>query len=44
VRRSDKTLLPPAQAMLEFLGEEGSNYLPSARLLRSERTASFSGL
>jgi len=44
VRRSDKTLLPPAQAMLEFLGEEGSNYLPSARLLRSERTTSFSGL
>jgi molybdate transport repressor ModE-like protein len=44
VRRSDKTLLPPAQAMLEFLGEEGSNYLPSAQFVWSERTVSVSGL
>lgn len=28
VRRKDKVLLPPAQAMLEFLGAEGANYLP----------------
>jgi molybdate transport repressor ModE-like protein len=44
VRRSDKTLLPPAQAMLEFLGEEGSNYLPSAQFAGSERSISLSGL
>jgi DNA-binding transcriptional LysR family regulator len=44
VRRADKTLLPPAQAMLEFLAEEGSRYLPSAQFLRSERTISFTGL
>jgi DNA-binding transcriptional LysR family regulator len=30
VRRSDKILLPPAQAMLDFLGKEGSRYLPGA--------------
>ncbi len=29
VRRRDKELLPPAQAMLDFLGEEGSRYLPT---------------
>jgi DNA-binding transcriptional LysR family regulator len=29
VRRRDKELLPPAQAMLDFLGEEGSRYLPA---------------
>jgi LysR family transcriptional regulator, low CO2-responsive transcriptional regulator len=29
VRRLDKELLPPAQALLEFFGEEGSRYLPS---------------
>src|SRR5215475_11507293 len=29
VRRLDKELLPPAQAMLEFLGEDGFRYLPS---------------
>jgi DNA-binding transcriptional LysR family regulator len=28
VRRTDKILLPPAQAMLDFLGKEGSRYLP----------------
>lgn len=28
IRRSDKVLLPPAQAMFDFLGAEGSNYLP----------------
>jgi DNA-binding transcriptional LysR family regulator len=44
VRRSDKTLLPPAQAMLEFLGEEGSSYLPSAEFAGSERSISLSGL
>ncbi len=28
IRRADKVLLPPARAMLDFLGEEGSRYLP----------------
>jgi LysR family transcriptional regulator, low CO2-responsive transcriptional regulator len=28
IRRSDKVLLPAAQAMLEFLGLEGSRHLP----------------
>jgi DNA-binding transcriptional LysR family regulator len=28
VRRIDKALLPPAQAMLDFLGAEGSRFLP----------------
>jgi len=28
IRRSDKVLLPAAQAMLEFLGSEGSKHLP----------------
>lgn len=30
IRRADKALLPPARAMLDFLGEEGSRYLPTA--------------
>lgn len=30
IRRADKVLLPPAQAMLEFLGQEGWRYLPGA--------------
>lgn len=30
IRRADKILLPPAQAMLDFLGREGANYLPKA--------------
>jgi LysR family transcriptional regulator, low CO2-responsive transcriptional regulator len=30
IRRTDKILLPPARAMLDFLGQEGSRYLPSA--------------
>jgi LysR family transcriptional regulator, low CO2-responsive transcriptional regulator len=30
VRRADKVLLPPAVAMLDFLGQEGSRYLPKA--------------
>lgn len=29
IRRSDKVLLPAAQAMLEFLGSEGSRHLPA---------------
>jgi LysR family transcriptional regulator, low CO2-responsive transcriptional regulator len=29
IRRADKILLPPAQAMLDFLGKEGSQYLPN---------------
>ena len=29
IRRTDKILLPPAQAMLDFLGKEGSHYLPN---------------
>jgi len=36
VRRLDKELLPPAQAMLEFLGEEGFRYLPSQSIVQSE--------
>jgi DNA-binding transcriptional LysR family regulator len=32
VRRLDKELLPPAQAMLDFLGEEGARHLPSSSL------------
>jgi LysR family transcriptional regulator, low CO2-responsive transcriptional regulator len=31
IRRADKLLLPPAQAMLDFLGKEGSRYLPDAK-------------
>ncbi len=34
VRRRDEELLPPAQAMLDFLGEEGSAFaraIPAAR-------------
>jgi LysR family transcriptional regulator, low CO2-responsive transcriptional regulator len=31
LRRADKILLPPAQAMLDFLGEQGHRYLPNAR-------------
>ena len=30
IRRADKILLPPARAMLDFLGQEGSRYLPGA--------------
>ena len=29
IRRADKILLPPARAMLDFLGQEGARYLPS---------------
>jgi len=28
IRRADKILLPPAQAMLDFLGKEGARHLP----------------
>lgn len=31
VRRQDKVLLPPAQAMLDFLSAEGSRFLPTPR-------------
>ena len=31
VRRQDKVLLPPAQAMLDFLSAEGSRFLPMPR-------------
>ena len=31
VRRQDKVLLPPAQAMLDFLRAEGSRFLPTPR-------------
>jgi DNA-binding transcriptional LysR family regulator len=44
VRRSDKTLLPPAQAMMEFLGEEGASYLPSGEFVQSARAVNVSGL
>jgi DNA-binding transcriptional LysR family regulator len=30
IRRADKILLPPARAMLDFLGQEGARYLPTA--------------
>jgi len=30
IRRADKILLPPARAMLDFLGQEGALYLPGA--------------
>jgi LysR family transcriptional regulator for metE and metH len=30
VRRHDKTLLPPAQAMLDFFAAQGAKYLPQA--------------
>ena len=30
IRLADKVLLPPARAMLDFLGEEGCRYLPNA--------------
>jgi hypothetical protein len=30
--------------MLEFLTEEGSRFLPSAKLLRTARAVSFTGL
>ena len=29
IRRSDKVLLPPAQAMFDFLGSEGSTICPN---------------
>jgi LysR family transcriptional regulator for metE and metH len=28
VRRQDKVLLPPAQAMLDFLSDQGARFLP----------------
>jgi molybdate transport repressor ModE-like protein len=31
IRRADKVLLPPAQAMLDFLGKDGWRYLPNTR-------------
>jgi DNA-binding transcriptional LysR family regulator len=31
IRRADKILLPPAKAMLDFLGKEGWRYLPNTR-------------
>jgi len=34
IRRSDKVLLPPAQAMFDFIGSEGSNFLPDVPLVR----------
>jgi DNA-binding transcriptional LysR family regulator len=38
VSRKDKVLLPPAQAMLEFLGAEGSRFLPQMQRRRLTRT------
>jgi len=35
VRRRDKVLLPPAQAMLDFLRTEGPSFLPSVPLRRA---------
>lgn len=37
IRRSDKVLLPAAQAMLEFLGSEGFNHLPAMRQRRQRK-------
>ena len=31
IRRADKILLPPAKAMLDFLGKDGWRYLPNTR-------------
>ena len=43
IRRSDKVLLPPAQAMLDFLGTWGRQFLPRThgrlRLTRSSAPA-----
>src|SRR5262249_60055960 len=44
VRRSDKTLLPPAQAMLGVLGGGGCSCLPSAQFVRTMRPVRRSGL
>ncbi len=45
VRRKDKVLLPPAQAMLDFLGAQGGKFLPRTyrrlRLTRSTRSAKY---
>jgi hypothetical protein len=40
VRRLDKELLPPAQAMLDFLGEEGFRHLPSPVALHARQVVS----
>lgn len=37
VRRQDKILLPPAKAMLDFLGTDGARFLPYATPLRDPR-------
>lgn len=37
VSRRDKVLLPPAQAMRQFLGEQGAQFLPHARRRRLTR-------
>jgi DNA-binding transcriptional LysR family regulator len=39
VSRSDKVLLPPARAMLEFLGAEGARFLPQMQRRRLTRTS-----
>ncbi|MCL2715724.1 MAG: LysR family transcriptional regulator [Alphaproteobacteria bacterium] len=36
IRRADKIMLPPAQAMFDYLGSEGSNYLPDVPELRGK--------
>ena len=43
VRRLDKELLPPAQAMLDFLGEEGFRHLPSPPLLHARESIGVTG-
>jgi molybdate transport repressor ModE-like protein len=43
VRRLDKALMPPAQAMLEFLGGEGFRHLPSAQVTHSGRPTKAPG-
>jgi hypothetical protein len=42
VRRLDKELLPPAQAMLDFLGEDGFRHLPAPAVLGTQYSISVS--
>jgi hypothetical protein len=42
IHRSDKVLLPPAQAMFDFLGSEGANYLPECPISASVSAAGLS--
>jgi LysR family transcriptional regulator for metE and metH len=39
VSRRDKVLLPPAQALVDFLGKEAANFLPRLKVLAPARAA-----